>query len=125
MVYTGQNDHCSWYIKSEHFLPGPFGRGGYAVKDWAAAAKLEVPRGCSSASLNDNFFDLGLVRKFAACCIQAASAQDRDSNPVRERLSHAACAQTLSVGQWLDCSGVTIRTIRIDPTVASSNSNEI
>ena len=45
MLYTGQNDHCSWYIKGEQFLPGPFGRGGYAVKDWAAAAKLEAPSG--------------------------------------------------------------------------------
>ena len=49
MLYTGQNDHCSWYIKGEHFLPGPFGRGGYAVKDWAAAAKLEASRGWITA----------------------------------------------------------------------------
>jgi hypothetical protein len=29
------------------------------------------------------------------------------------------------LAQWLDCSSVTIRTIQIDPTVASSNSIEI
>jgi alcohol dehydrogenase (cytochrome c) len=49
MLYTGQNDHCTWYIKGEHFLPGFFGKGGYAVKDWAASAKLQAPRGWISA----------------------------------------------------------------------------
>ena len=49
MLYTGQNDHCTWYIKGEHFNAGPFGTGGYAVKDWAAAAKLEAPRGWITA----------------------------------------------------------------------------
>jgi alcohol dehydrogenase (cytochrome c) len=49
MLYTGQNDHCTWYIKGVHFRPGPFGPGGYAVKDWAAAAKLEAPRGWITA----------------------------------------------------------------------------
>jgi alcohol dehydrogenase (cytochrome c) len=49
MLYTGQNDHCTWYIKGAHFDAGPFGKGGYAVKDWAAAAKLEAPRGWITA----------------------------------------------------------------------------
>jgi alcohol dehydrogenase (cytochrome c) len=49
MLYTGQNDHCTWYIKGKDFNAGPFGKGGYAVKDWAAAAKLEAPRGWITA----------------------------------------------------------------------------
>ena len=49
MLYTGQNDHCTWYIKGAQFNAGPFGLGGYAVKDWAAAAKLQAPRGWITA----------------------------------------------------------------------------
>jgi alcohol dehydrogenase (cytochrome c) len=49
MLYTGQNDHCAWYIKNKHYVAGFFGKGGYVVKDWAAAAKLEAPRGWITA----------------------------------------------------------------------------
>jgi alcohol dehydrogenase (cytochrome c) len=49
MLYTGQNDHCSWYIRDKKYNPGLFGIGGYVVNDWAAAAKLEAPRGWITA----------------------------------------------------------------------------
>jgi alcohol dehydrogenase (cytochrome c) len=49
MLYTGQNDHCAWYIRDRRFRPGLFGIGGYVVQDWAAAAKLEGPRGWITA----------------------------------------------------------------------------
>ena len=37
-LYVGMADHCAWYLKSL----GP-------VKDWAAAAKLQAPRGWITA----------------------------------------------------------------------------
>jgi alcohol dehydrogenase (cytochrome c) len=45
MLYTGQNDHCAWYVRAKQYLSGLAGAGGYVFKDWAAAAKREAPRG--------------------------------------------------------------------------------
>lgn len=45
LLYTGQNDHCAWYIKGKQFVAGLAGTGGFPVKDWPAAAKREAPRG--------------------------------------------------------------------------------
>lgn len=49
LLYTGQNDHCAWYVRDRKFNAGLFGIGGYVVNDWAAAAKLEAPRGWITA----------------------------------------------------------------------------
>jgi len=42
-------DHCAWFIKNALITPG----GGGGVKDWAAAAKLQAPRGWITA-INGN-----------------------------------------------------------------------
>jgi alcohol dehydrogenase (cytochrome c) len=44
-LYVGMNDHCAWYIQNDS-IPN---LEGFVVKDWAAAAKLQAPRGWITA----------------------------------------------------------------------------
>ena len=49
-LYVGMIDFCSWYAKGANLgSPESDGIGGYNVKDWASAAKLQAPRGWITA----------------------------------------------------------------------------
>jgi alcohol dehydrogenase (cytochrome c) len=43
-LYVGMADHCAWYIKNA-LISG----GGFSIKDWPAAAKLQAPKGWITA----------------------------------------------------------------------------
>jgi alcohol dehydrogenase (cytochrome c) len=45
-LYVGMSDHCAWYIKNPNLIPEI---GGFAIKDWSAAAKLRAPKGWITA----------------------------------------------------------------------------
>ena len=50
LLYVGEVDFCSWYIKGKQFGDPIFGGiGGATVKDWSSAAKLQAPRGWITA----------------------------------------------------------------------------
>ena len=50
---------------------------------------------CSSASLNDNLFDIGFLEEFAAYCVQTGSAQLSGIQPLHVRSIHMESAPNL------------------------------
>jgi alcohol dehydrogenase (cytochrome c) len=50
LLYVGMNDHCAWYIKGTSYGSKEIGGiGGWFVKDWSTAAKLQAPKGWITA----------------------------------------------------------------------------
>jgi alcohol dehydrogenase (cytochrome c) len=81
-LFAGMNDHCAWYIKNKNITVGP-GGGGFVVKDWPAAAKLQAPRGWVTAI--NGATGAVLWRYQAESQVQAGYGADQERPAVRRR----------------------------------------